>query len=284
MKSQIHNRAWLRALTALVAFFVATSVCAAEIAFPKTSYQAIGFSDQLPAEADAVLFVVIDQTTDSKQDAQWIRRVQKIVVDWMQPGRAVEVIQFSSYVPGRATQVITGGRLDPEPTQSFLDNMKRSQRGKFNKLHKQQIHAAKKQTVRAIKQVLTNATSDIPKSEILFNLHRVAKHISEYKAKRKTLLIVSDMLENSSVTSFYQAGSVRNINPDAEIANTKKNNLIAQFNDNVTVYIIGFGVGVKGYLDSTRLGNLKRFWQNYFLISNAKVSEIGTPLLLSGIE
>lgn len=271
------------AITVIVTMVFSAVVAAAEIAFPKTSYESVDRAEQLPEHADAVLFVVIDQTTGANQDEKWIRRVQKIVVNWMQPGRAVEVIQFSAYVPGRATEIVTSGRLDPEPTQQFLDSIKRSTRGKFNKLHKQQKYAAKKQTIKAIKMVFDNASSDIPKSEILFNLHRIAKHISDYKGKKKTILLVSDMLENSSVTSFYQSGKVRTINPDAEMESVHEHNLLMQFNENVTIYIIGLGYGTKSYLGA-QLGRLKMFWENYFMQSNVQIGEIGTPLLLNEIE
>ncbi|WP_424945942.1 hypothetical protein [Candidatus Spongiihabitans sp.] len=254
------------------------------IPFPKTSYEVIGKADALPEQPVAALFVLMDETTKLNQHAKAHRAVQEMTANWMVSGRAVQVIRFSAYVPGREAEIVTGGRLDPEPSDDFIDGMKRSERGKFNKLHKQQVYAAKKQTTAAIRHVFKQYSTSIPKSEILFNMHRLAEHIRKYKAERKVILLVSDMLENSSVTSFYVAGRIRKINPQAELTKVQRKKLIGDFGGNVTVHIIGLGYGAKEYLDSDRLTELKLFWQQYFEMSNAKVVEMGAPLLYRPLE
>ena len=272
--------------TLIVSLLLAASSpsVANEIPFPKTSYEAIGKANSLPEQPAAALFVLMDETTELNQYAKAHRSVQDVVVDWLAPGRAVQVIRFSAYVPGREAEIVTNGLLDPDPSDDFIDSMKRSQRSKFNKLHKQQVHIAKARTTRAIRRVFDQYSVSIPKSEILFNVYRLAEHIRKYKADRKVILLVSDMLENSSVTSFYATGRVRKINPQAELTKVQRKNLIGDFGGDVTVHIIGLGHGAKEYLDSDRLTELKSFWQQYFKMSNAKIIEMGTPLLYGPLE
>ena len=277
-------RRWVASGILCLLFLPTASAIANEIPFPKTSYEAIDKANILPTQSDAALFVVMDETTGLSHHHKFVRKIQEITVDWLRPGRSVEVIRFSAYVPGRTAEIVTGGRVDPEPSKSFMNNLKRSQRGKFTKYHNQQIILCKEQTTKAIRSVFNASSTNIPKSEILYNVHRLTEHIREYKAKVKIILLVSDMLENSSVTSFYTAGSVRNINPDIEIKKANDDGLIGNFGENVIVYIAGLGYGSGDYLDSGRLNNIKSFWQTYFERSHATIGEIGTPMLYGNIE
>jgi len=261
----------------------ALTATAFEVPFPTSSYKAIGKQDEL-SNAQAVLFVLMDETTSLNRHPKVPRAVQELAVNWLAPGRAVQVIRFSAYVPGRSAEIVTGGLLDPEPSDDFIDNIKRSQRVKFERLHERQNHAAKAQTTKAIRKVFAAHSTDIPKSEILFNMHRLSEHIRAYQAPQKVVLLVSDMLENSSVTSFYLAGGIRKIDPEMEIEKAERQNLIGDFGDNVRVYVVGLGYGAKGYLDSDRVNRLKTFWRRYFEHGNATVEEFGTPLLLGELE
>lgn len=262
----------------------AWSAAAFEVPFPKSSYQAVGGKAGLPGEPRGVLFVLMDETTSLNEHPKVPRSVQELAVNWLSPGRAVQVIRFSAYVPGRSAEIVTGGLLDHEPSDDFIDNIKRSARVKFYRLHKRQAHAAKAQTAKAIRKVFNAYSTSIPKSEILFNMHRLSAHIREYKAPQKIILLVSDMLENSSVTSFYLAGGIRKIDPETEIEKAKSEGLIGDFGENVRVYVVGLGFGAKDYLDSDRVSRLKTFWQRYFEHGNATVEEFGTPLLFGELE
>jgi len=264
--------------------FLALSAAAFEVPFPKTSYEAIGKRGELLDEPRAVLFVLMDETTSLNKHPKVPRLVQELAVNWLSPGRAVQVIRFSAYVPGRSAEIVTGGRLDPEPSDDFIDNIRRSERVKFKRLHKRQAHAAKARTAKAIRKVFDAYSTDIPKSEILFNMHRLSEHIRKYESPQKVVLLVSDMLENSSVTSFYLAGGIRKIDPETEIERARSKGLIGDFGENVRVYVVGLGFGAKGYLDSDRVSKLKTFWQQYFEYGNASVEEFGAPLLFGELE
>lgn len=255
-----------------------------EVPFPKTSYEALGRASELLVQPAATLFILMDETTQLNENKKVHRAVQELAVDWLGPGRAVQVIRFSAYVPGRNAEIVTGGLLDPEPSKSFIKSMKRSERRKFARLHKKQVHAAKVQTTKAIRAVFRGFSAEIPKSEILFNMEQLSDHIRSYQSTEKVILLVSDMLENSAATSFYASGRVRKINPEAELKKAEKKNLVGDFGGNVRVYIVGLGAGAEDYLDGDRVNRLKTFWRDYFKAAKATVAGFGTPLLLGGLE
>lgn len=276
------NRKLLFACFGMVALVSAS--LAYEVPFPKTSYEAIGKTSSLPEQPEAVLFVLIDETTKLNQHHKIYKAVPELAVNWLSPGRAVQVIRFSAYVRERSAEVVTGGLVDPKPSDDFINSLKRSQRNQFNKLYKRQARGAKLLTAKAIRRVFDSHNEDIPKSEILFNLYQLSAHIRDYQAGEKVILLVSDMLENSVVSNFYQSGEVRKIDPTAEIEKAKNKGLIGDFGNAVRVYVVGLGYGVEEYLDSDRVELLKAFWRQYFAQGNANVEEFGTPLLFSGLD
>lgn len=110
------------------------------------------------------------------------------------------------------------------------------------------------------------------------------------KAQHKIVLLVSDMLENSSVTSFYANQAVRQINADKELKLVADNQLYGDFGG-ARVYVIGAGLLAedakhpKGIYRSTQtMQALSKFWTGYFQKSNAELVEFGQPALLNPIR
>jgi hypothetical protein len=82
---------------------------------------------------------------------------------------------------------------------------------------------SKQSVVQAINTSFGNSSSDIARSDIYKSLQELARNVvAPSRAKNKTVFIVSDMLENSSVSSFYANNGVRLIDPKAEIAKAEK--------------------------------------------------------------
>ncbi len=113
----------------------------------------------------------------------------------------------------------------------------------------------------------------------------------QFDAKRKVVLVISDMLENSSATTFYSKGHIRSIDPVAELKKLRSLDMIGDYGDNVTVYIIGLGYFWTGegaakekYLNPKRVSRIQKFWVSYFKAANAHIGEIGMPLFYGGIE
>jgi len=263
-------------------------VYADKIPFPKTSYELIGKESELKVP-EAALFIVADESVGF--DKNMIMRANEMMVEWLAPGRAIEVIRFSSGVKGRYTEVVTEGRLDPEPSEDFVDNLKRSELGKFQSIHRGQIRMAKVQAQRALLSIIQTSNKSVPYSDIVSNMEHVSQHIKQFKADRKVILVISDMFENSSVTTFYSKGHVKNIKPSRELKKVNEAGMQADFGENVTVYVLGLGYfwsgegsGKEKYLDPKRASKVADFWKEYFEAGHAQVGEIGMPLMYGSMQ
>ncbi len=261
---------------------------AVEIQFPKTSYGVLGYAKEMPIP-NAALFVVADESVGF--DKNMINRANKMLYHWLQSGRYVEVIRFSSGVRGRYTEVVTAGRVDPEPKDDFINNLRRSELGKFQKLHRKQPLIAKKQAQKALLSIIKTSNKSVPHSDIISNMKEVAAHIKNVQAQRKVLFVLSDMLENSSVATFYSKGHVKSIDPIKTLQTTKELGMMADFGENVTVYVLGLGYfwtgegsGQEKYLDPIRSDRIAQFWKLYFEAGHAKIGEIGKPLMYQAIQ
>ena len=133
--------------------------------------------------------------------------------------------------------------------------------------------------------VLKGASKKLPHSDIIKSLNDISKHIIQpSKAKKKVILLVSDMIEHSSITTFYTKGLLKKVNTDSEMAKVKSSGHLANFTG-ADVYVLGAGIiGKKGYRDSKTLKMLTSFWESYFSSTHANLKEFGTPMLLEDIE
>jgi len=96
--------------------------------------------------------------------------------------------------------------------------------------------------------------------------------------------LVSDMIEHSSITSFYSKGNLKKVNADKEMKKVKSSGSMANF-AGADVFVIGAGiVGKKGYRDAKTLKMLSTFWEKYFAATHANLKAFGTPMLLEDIE
>jgi hypothetical protein len=148
---------------------------------------------------------------------------------------------------------------------------------------------AKKMLLTSIGRVESVATNDLAKSDILAALKDISDKVRASSASDKVVLLASDMLENSTVSSFYAHNAVRRIDPQLEMKKAMAAGLIGDFGS-ARVYVIGAGLlaeDAKGnhlYRDPQTMSALKEFWTLYFQKSNAKVGEFGTPALLGAVQ
>jgi hypothetical protein len=98
------------------------------------------------------------------------------------------------------------------------------------------------------------------------------------------------MLENSSISSFYQNQSVRLIDPEKELSLVAKHDLFADFSG-ARVYVLGTGLipedsksNKNQYRDPKTMAALSTFWLQYFSKSNGRLMELGKPALLNPIR
>jgi hypothetical protein len=160
----------------------------------------------------------------------------------------------------------------------------------FKECLKDQLAYAKKTSEENAYQVMQGSTSSLDQSDILMALKQISVPIKQDLAPNKLVILVSDGLENSDVTSFYGRGTVRDVNPNEEIAKVSGSDMFGDFGG-AKVYVIGGGMmppsgtGSQaqrdGYRDPKTLNDLDNFWSQYFKKSNANLIQFGEPALLS---
>jgi len=276
-----------RALCILIFLLVPLTLSANP--FPRTSYEVLGKSNIRPYPSEA-LFVLIDQSVN--YDPALRNKAFELVRDWIADGRAVEVYAFSSAVPGRYTMRITGGRIDDTPTEYFIDNLKRSERELFTVMHSRQRLIAQRVILNSMNQAFVGGQNEINHTDIVRTMKEMSDYIKRYPARVKSILLISDMMENSQIASFYYSGKVRMINVDKELLNVAGKNMIGDFGGAVRVYVLGLGfydpkvsrTQQENYLDSDRINNIASFWYKYFAMSRAVVMEIGKPMMFGALH
>lgn len=159
----------------------------------------------------------------------------------------------------------------------------------FHTCMQQQLVYGQRLALATTAQVLKSGTSSLDRSDILMTLKSVSSAVAHEKAAHKLVFVVTDGLENSSVTSFYARNAVRRVNVGVELKKAQDNNLFADFGS-ARVYVLGAGVMQPasngstaerdGYRDPKTLIDLKQFWSGYFSRSNAQLVEFGAPALL----
>ncbi len=131
-------------------------------------------------------------------------------------------------------------------------------------------------------------TSDIAKSDVLASMKSISTLVQNSKARNKVVLVVSDMLENSSISNFYadKGLSIRKIDPSKEMKLVEENQLLADFGG-ARFYVIGAGLlaedvkKTKNYRDPKTMQTLASFWKTYLEKSKAQLMEFGQPALLN---
>lgn len=249
------------------------------------------YSEKIPAKnavTDTEIFLVIDQTT--LFDGGLEQSVADNVRPFLKSGNAFSVTQFSAFTQGHYTDVMVSGKLDSELPKGVRDNVSKPVLTKFDQCMALQPRLAGQLVGGAMKAAFGGSSSDIAKSDVFASLKDISGKVRQSKAQHKIVLLASDMLENSSVSSFYAKQAVRQINADKELKLVSDNQLYGDFGG-ARVYVIGAGLlaedakHAKGIYRSTQtMQALSKFWTGYFQKSNAELVEFGQPALLNPVR
>jgi hypothetical protein len=287
----MHKRSLSR-LSQLAAALLALGLGAAAAAAPVNqipSCYAAGKLEIKPQPVQRAFFIVLDETVvldDALKRSLW-ELVKPVVV----PGTEVSIYRFSAYSQGKYLDVAASGVLEmPIPAQ-VRDSVSVPKLKTFDACMNGQAQYGLTLTRNAIGKILADSSFDLSKSDIDGSLFALSKVVKESKAPVRTVLLVSDMLENSTVSSFYQNKGVRNIDPAAELKKVQAAKLFGDFGG-ASVYVMGAGLiqataGGKApaqYRDTKTMNSLQQFWSGYFERSNAKLEAFGTPALLTVIK
>jgi hypothetical protein len=276
----------MRKLLILI-LFNAFNVAASELAAMHTCYSS-KFPNPNPQSIDNELFVVVDQTT--LFDTSLKQSIANNIRPFISPGNAITVIQFSAFTQGHYTNILTEIKIDGLLTQEQRNETSKPVLAKFDKCVSNQPAMASSIIGEALRSMFINSSNGIEKSDVEASLKDISSKVARSKARRKLVLIASDMLENSSISSFYSKQAVRRIDSVAEMNLVKQNSMLGDF-ANAEIYIIGAGLLAedaaqsKGVYRSPQVMNaLKAFWSDWFTKSNARLVDFGQPALLNPIK
>jgi len=234
------------------------------------------------------LFILIDQTV--LLDDTLKQSVANQIRPFLTPGSGFSVLVFSAYTQGKYTQLLTTGQLDAPLSTAQRNDVSKVVLAKFDQCMARQPALAAQAVGGALRAAFDGSSGDIAKSDVFASLKDISGRVRQSKASEKVVLLVSDMLENSSVTSFYANQALRRIDPEKELKLALDNQLIADF-ANARMYVLGAGLlnddGKKNkavYRDPKTMQALSSFWMSYFEKSKAKLIEFGQPALLSPIQ
>lgn len=232
-----------------------------------------------------LIYVLIDQTVG------WSPDLEQSIFDNLNPnltpGTKFVVAAFSAFSQGRYLNVIHTGIIEaPMPTDQ-VNNTAIEKTRIFDACLADQLPFASRLADQSVQSALQASSSSLDHSDIMSALQFISTAMVADPAPQKLLFLASDGLENSSVTSFYRHGGLRNINPSIEINRADIAGLFGNFGGS-KIYVIGGalagGETASSYRTPEMLENLRKFWQLYFERSNADLVEFGEPALLQPVE
>ncbi len=228
------------------------------------------------------IFVVIDQTTPVDEPQR--KALLQDVVTKLAPETAITVLTFSAFIGDRYADLSFSGMLDRIPTQDERDDIPKVKLKDLDRCLQAQQQFATTKVAEAITGGFGKPTDSIARSDILSTLKEISSNIiAASPARQKDVLLISDMLENSSITSFYAKNAVKTIDPKAELA---KVGGTGDFGG-ARIFVAGAGSivtagkkQVETYRDPKTMDALEAFWSEYFTRSNATVVVFGKPSLM----
>ena len=235
---------------------------------------------------ERAVFVLVDETTIFNEKLQ--EQIIKNTLSKIAPANYIYIGKFSAFIDNHYNEKMFEFKIDIPLSSDQRYYERKDTLAKIDKCLKDQQGYVSGQIVQSIKKSFLNPNDDIAKSDVLYALQDFGQNvISQVEAKEKIVILASDMLENSTITSFYAKGATRLIQPETELNKIEKSNLFSNF-DNSKIYVIGTGLisskdNNKTYRDPKILASLKDFWTKYFVKSNGNLVEMGQPALKNDI-
>lgn len=267
------------------------------------------FPELFQSDGSRAVVMLLDETTTLPVSPKNLRTASIAAMQGslVQPGTYIAALRFSAFGAGRNLSVMLKGRLDEALKSSPDPDRPKNRTDAIKKRELQLARCVRMQRAfyyKSIEQVMLAAydsvSPDLKQSEVLGALVAAAKLLQQREEEDKVLFVVSDMLEHSSFTSFYQKGEMRSIDPNAELRKVESAELLPNL-QGVRVFILGawslpddaeqrratsaqIAKAKKSYRDPKIIATHEKFWNEYFARAGAKVVEIGKPEILGEIQ
>ena len=237
------------------------------------------------------IFVLVDQTTPL--DSRLQGAVRETVGRLGQPGTAFVISSFSSFGQGRYLEILTAGTLEPPIDENLRNDIGVKLLRNFDTCLKSQLDYGRHVVAAGLHKALDGSSSELAKSDVMGSLREISVRVRQSSAKEKVVFIVSDMLENSGVSTFYANKNVRALDVEMEIKKAESAHQMGDFGG-ARIFVLGAGLVQESlgsrnrdsgvYRDPKTMTMLKQFWERYFVKSNARLVEFGAPALLSPVQ
>jgi len=236
---------------------------------------------------EAELFVFIDETTvlDNSLKQQAIDRA----TEFLKENRRFTVGRFSAFVQGHYADLVSDGYMQPDLTSGQRNGLPRPKVKDFDTCRLAQTMEARQGIGYTMLDIMNGATNDIVRSDIMTSLKTFSASVAASSATRKVVFVVSDMLENSSIASFYEKNGLGRVGDDV-LRNAEKADAFGDF-AGADVYVLGAATfaltdkaAAKSYHEPQRLERLEKFWRDWFARSKAHVVFFGEPTLTINIR
>lgn len=227
------------------------------------------------------LYILVDQTLPL--NATMRSNLNKLLSIHPQTGEMVRVARFSPNIKGQYTELLYEGVLDSKPSEAYLYHLRDDKNEALTNCLFEQKQNGQKNFQSAFKSSLGRIDTKLPRTEIFYSLKRLSETVLiNDNITDKTVLIISDGLENSEVSNFYRRKSVTKINVAREMAKVNQHDLVADWRG-AKLYMFGLGniSDQRKHIKPSQLDPLLRFWHSYFHAGGAIIKELGTPAILS---
>lgn len=234
-------------------------------------------------DTQKALYVFVDQTMELTPSMK--TAVVDLVSEWGENGENVKISRFSANIQGQYTELVFDEIGNVPPSEAYLFHLRYKDKRDLLKClaeHKTDFHDT---MVNTLVNTLKLTDDKLPKTNLIHSLHDFAtKMITDKSVKDKTVLIVSDGLENSDVFSFHKQGVIKKINARDMLNTVRRKKLIANWHQ-AKIYFMGMGYisDEKFYVRPKIIQPIETFWYFYFAEGNATLGKnsIGTPMLLT---
>lgn len=278
-------------LFSLLLLFLGATANASESCITKNLDKSFIAENDLLA-IDTSVFVLLDQTTPMDDNLK--SKLKASLADFLKGkgdvGYTLDGYSYSSFLAGQYMQHDLKGVLHEQALSEKLRNqVVKKDLKSLDSCQKTKATQVAIKKLDAFIDSVSLGDEKLVKSDIMESLSKAANEVSKSKAQNKVVVIYSDMLENSSITSFYASNAVRKIDHQKELALAEKAGMFADFGG-ARVYVMGAGLvsetgKAKGvYRDPKMIQSLRAFWTEWFKRSNAELLEFGTPEMLGEIK
>ncbi len=232
------------------------------------------------------LFILLDQTV--KFDQKIAMNLKEKTGEFIRPGDKITIVSFSANANGHFTEVVFTGALERPLPEKARSNTPMRQIKAYKNCMKAQNTNGKTFIAMSMVKALTlpGDDYDFTNTELIGTINMLARDlIGKSDIKDRILLVYSDVLENSALTTFFKKGEIRKISPKAEMTKVKKAKMIPDLSGTKVYVIWGGWIGEgKPYLDSRKLNALKGFWEAFFAASGSTLEGFGQPVLLTELK